>query len=289
MPRVEKPRSTVSRADPIARPSGQVATVTSRGPHHEAHPEPGSLTSHMKSDEIDEDDEFEPDGDEDAKNATPVRVAGASAMPTVPRPDQDTVGYLFRVMIRTMGPPNIVRILRVPSTATFHQLHLILQSAFEWHNYHLYNFEVNTVPQKGQPKRQYDELDIRYDPNEVMRLEERPQDFDFLSPDKLKVKRDVKLWQIFENETWTAKGVVVEYTYDLGDNWNHILHFMGRADGMLGDAMGKLDQPAFCVAGEGRPCEEDSGSFPTHDVWKWDIVKINKELRQLCRLKAFKG
>jgi len=64
---------------------------------------------------------------------------------------------------------------------------------------------------------------------------------------------------------------------------------MGHADGMLGDAMGKLNQLAFCLAGEGRACEEDSGSVSKHDVWKWDIVKTNKELRKLCRLKSSKG
>ena len=44
---------------------------------------------------------------------------------TFARPDQASIGYLFRLKMVFTEMPQPLRILRVPSTATFHQFHLV--------------------------------------------------------------------------------------------------------------------------------------------------------------------
>ncbi len=59
-----------------------------------------------------------------APEARATSVQG-SMRHTFARPDQASIGYLFRLKIVFTEMPQPLRILRVPSTATFHQFHLV--------------------------------------------------------------------------------------------------------------------------------------------------------------------
>ncbi|KAI9099479.1 hypothetical protein DFS34DRAFT_72944 [Phlyctochytrium arcticum] len=59
--------------------------------------------------------------------------------------------YLLRVELLTRW--TVVRFISVPPTITFHDLHKILQIAFEWNNSHLYKFEIQDGPPVTKSKR----------------------------------------------------------------------------------------------------------------------------------------
>ena len=98
--------------------------------------------------------------------------------------------YQLRVAIKGISPP-IWRKLLVGSSTTLHDLHLIIQAAFGWYNYHLYEFDIGNA--------HYANPDLMDD--------EFPDDID---------SRKTKLAQLALRE-----GSRFSYTYDYGDNWEH--------------------------------------------------------------------
>ncbi|KAK0939216.1 hypothetical protein LTR29_009207 [Friedmanniomyces endolithicus] len=206
---------------------------------------------------------------------------------TFARPDQASIGYLFRLKMVFAEMPQPLRILRVPSTTTFHQFHL---TAFDYTNSHLYRFKLHTLRQPGERRPYYPP-----DPNEIMKLDERflgdPRDREYMRPEeleKLRLTREVKLWQIYENAEWRAKGVVGEYIYDFGNTKTFNIQFMGQADNQLGKAIGKgEEQDVFCVAGEGCPVDEDDDYKDREEPWSWEPDQVNKDLKKLCRLNVY--
>ena len=79
------------------------------------------------------------------------------------------------------------------------------------------------------------------------------------------------------------------YRYDFGANWQHLIHFLGEADGRLGPAMAlPRSQEIWCLSGEGHPWPEDMqedmiewARRPATNLFEWDREAINKELRKL--------
>ncbi|MEV0730487.1 plasmid pRiA4b ORF-3 family protein [Polymorphospora sp. NPDC050346] len=94
--------------------------------------------------------------------------------------------HRLKVSLHGARPP-IWRRIEVPSDTSLHELHLVIQAAFGWENYHMWMFE-NATGRYGIPDR---ELDIR-------------------SAATRKI-RDVA----------ARKGSRLDYTYDFGDNWEH--------------------------------------------------------------------
>lgn len=98
--------------------------------------------------------------------------------------------YQLRVTIKGISPP-IWRKLLVGSSTTLHDLHLIIQAAFGWYNYHLYEFKIG-----GE-----------YYTDPEQRDDEFREEFD---------SRRTKLGSLGLGE-----GSAFSYTYDFGDNWEH--------------------------------------------------------------------
>jgi len=96
-----------------------------------------------------------------------------------------------------------VRRLRVPADMTFERLHSLLQTAFAWHNYHLYSFGLF----KEWGEKYYTEPDV-----ELVVSEE---DLEF-SPDAI-LMAGVKL------SDYVPEYRNILYTYDYGDDWSHFI------------------------------------------------------------------
>ncbi len=133
--------------------------------------------------------------------------------------------YQLKIRLSGIRPPIWRRIL-VPGNITFHQLHNVIQCAMGWDNYHLYSFMVNKV--------QIEELN----------------DQDMWMPSVSE--------QVDSNKARLAEWVNEEkakftYTYDFGDNWDHIISVekIDKADG-------KLDYPV-CLKGKRACPPEDCG------------------------------
>lgn len=180
---------------------------------------------------------------------------------------------VLQLHIYIMGiSPKIWRRILVKDNITFHRLHLIIQEAMGWDNYHLYNFEFG---------------DIRLESEELAEGE-----YSYFEPSE-----KIKLCQLLgkENEK-------IDYLYDFGDCWKHEIKIEKILDFEKGNVY------PLCIGGERNCPPEDSGSVegyerlmkirknPKHKDYKWlikewlgedyepeyfDISKINRKLAKL--------
>ena len=102
--------------------------------------------------------------------------------------------YQLKITIQEIEPP-IWRQILVPSGITFHKLHKIIQVAFGWQDYHLFNFDFGDVV-VHVPDPDYAPGELY---GEVKELSAKRTKIDDLLSER---KRCV-------------------YTYDFGDNWRH--------------------------------------------------------------------
>lgn len=124
-----------------------------------------------------------PTGDPAATSAT-----GSGRRPQQRQSSTSQSVQRVKVTLRGSKPP-IWRRLEVPSTITLEKLHLVIQAAFGWENYHLWVFDAGSG-RYGLPDR---ELEIR--------------------SAAAKRLKDVA----------PRRGDRLSYTYDFGDNWVHDL------------------------------------------------------------------
>src|SRR4051812_45000442 len=99
----------------------------------------------------------------------------------------------LRIQLANIKKPPVWRKLMVPAQSSFHKLHLLIQAAFGWDNYHLYQFS-----EKG-----YGSDIIISKPNEE---------------DWQEVKDSHK---ITVGSVLTTVKQKYQYIYDFGDDWVH--------------------------------------------------------------------
>jgi hypothetical protein len=98
------------------------------------------------------------------------------------------IALRLRVTLDEIEPP-IWREVIFPRNATLHELHRAIQVLFDWYDYHLYEFNVD-----GRR---------------------------FEAPDKEAEGEDSTKARLAA--LITAPGQVIEYTYDFGDDWRHLI------------------------------------------------------------------
>lgn len=120
-----------------------------------------------------------------------IRLPTPTAGATPPRSSTPPAASAFQLKVTLKGTkPPIWRRVLVDGSATLDEVHEVIQAAFGWWNYHLYDFEFGRT-RYGVP-----------DP-----------DWDFGPP-----TRDASKSRIHEV---AAPGTSFTYTYDFGDNWEH--------------------------------------------------------------------
>jgi hypothetical protein len=117
------------------------------------------------------------------------RVVGGHA-PATPSTSTTSTVFQLKVTLKGTKPPIWRRVL-VDASSTLAQLHEVIQAAFGWWNYHLYEFEFGRT-RYGIPD---------------------PDGFDFGPPTR--DARNALLDQV------AGVGSSFTYTYDFGDNWEH--------------------------------------------------------------------
>src|SRR5690625_857753 len=108
--------------------------------------------------------------------------------------------YRLNIQIDLEGH-DVWRRVYVPSTYSFRHLHNIIQSVFDWQNYHLHVFAV----ERGENKQL------------VIVMDDDPETTEFLDPEKFAIRQErfVELEEVF------PKYSKVIYEYDFGDSWVH--------------------------------------------------------------------
>ena len=130
----------------------------------------------------------------------------------------------FKIQIKNIHKPPVWRRVLVPENFTFDEFHLVIQDAFGWYNYHLYQFSPTG-----------------YGSTPIIAL---ASEDDWEAPDMDAEK--TKLKDIFktENQKYT-------YIYDFGDDWIHSIILEKILDDKI--------KHAKCLAGKGFCPPEDCG------------------------------
>jgi hypothetical protein len=134
------------------------------------------------------------------------------------------MAFQFHVSIKDSSPV-IWRRLIVPAEYTFYQLHLSLQGAFGWENCHLFQFS-----KKGWMDKE--SIGIPEFAEEMVVHEAK----DILLSTVFKKKKDKQI-----------------YTYDFGDNWDHIV--------LLEEIFDKEPYWTVCIDGKNECPPEDVGGI----------------------------
>ena len=141
----------------------------------------------------------------------------------------------YRFKIELMGiEPLIWRIIEVPSTYTFWDLHVAIQDSMGWLDYHLHSFRL-LPPRKRKPIL----IGIPYD--------EFEDDFE---------EDTLAGWEIPVNQFLNEPGDEAVYEYDFGDGWCHKV----MLEGINLQEAGK--QYPHCLSGERACPPEDCGGIP---------------------------
>lgn len=131
----------------------------------------------------------------------------------------------FKIQLKGISKPPVWRRVLVPGSFTFDRFHLVIQAAFGWENYHLYQFSprgYGSNPQIGVP------YEDDWDEEEIVD------------------SHKTKLSGIF-----TAKGEKFTYIYDFGDDWVHTV--------TLEEILESSVKKATLTGGKGACPPEDCG------------------------------
>lgn len=159
--------------------------------------------------------------------------------------------YQFKISLYEIEPC-IWRRIQVPAKYSFWDLHVAIQDAMGWLDYHLHAFRI-------RPKHKKKSIEIGIPVDEW--------DGDEIIPG----------WEVPIVDHYTEPGQIAEYEYDFGDGWFHEVLFEAILLKTKGTKYPK------CVAGERACPPEDCGSVdgyyrvvkilqdPKHDEYKEHI------------------
>ncbi|KYK36855.1 MAG: plasmid pRiA4b ORF-3 family protein [Theionarchaea archaeon] len=147
--------------------------------------------------------------------------------------------YQFKITLLGINPP-IWRKIQAPETYTFWDLHVALQDAMGWYDYHLHEFEM-VNPRTDSPVN----IGTPYEDSGSEILPEEKQ----------------KIADYFSMENPSA-----HYVYDFGDSWEHEI----RLEKII--PREKIDYPV-CIKGKRACPPEDCGG-----VWGYEeFLEIIKD------------
>lgn len=146
--------------------------------------------------------------------------------------------YQFKIQLKNIAHPPVWRRVLVPAGFSFSKFHKVIQAAFGWENYHLYQFSPKgwgSEPVIGVP-----------DPS------------GFESPfDKMKELNSAKTKL---SDIFTKEKQKYTYVYDFGDDWLHEITLEKITDDTAA--------AASCIDGKGACPPEDCGGWPGYERLK---------------------
>lgn len=151
--------------------------------------------------------------------------------------------YQFKIALKGLRPP-IWRRIQVPETYSFWDLHVAIQDAMGWEDYHLHQFTIT-------------------DPSTDMKVEIGAPAEDFDDVFDMKILPE---WKQKIAEWFSTGNSVAEYTYDFGDGWEHTLK--------LEKILPKEADATYprCIGGKRACPPEDCGGVWGYEE-KFDILK----------------
>ena len=195
------------------------------------------------------------------------------------RPIFETEALVLKVTLE-LGQHSVWRRLTVPANSTFPKLHEVLKTAFSWHGFHLHNFDIYDKRENGNlPK-------------------DRPSLHLVCEESVLSSERDIPMQMETGLRVKDYLPSQIIYTYDLGDDWRHVIEVERIIDEY------RFNYPV-CNDGEGSAPPEDVGgetgyenflaiiNDPSHPDYQYmkdwgrmqgygdfDIKEINRKLKR---------
>lgn len=136
--------------------------------------------------------------------------------------------YQFKIVLKDIKPP-IWRRIQVPETYTFWDFHVAIQDVMGWEDYHLHEFEM-----------------INPFIGEKVRIGLPHGDYDWS-------RETLPGWKQKISEYFSMENRLAIYTYDFGDNWEHII----KLEKIIPRKV-NTEYPV-CIAGERACPPEDCG------------------------------
>lgn len=149
--------------------------------------------------------------------------------------------------------PTIWRRIQVPSDYNFWDLHVAIQDAFGWQDYHLHHFEI-----KGKGKRGISHIGI--------------PDFDRFED----MQEIFPGWEIWILAYFNNLGIEAKYLYDYGDDWYHTVKLEGYMHREKG-----VSYPVCVDGAMAGPPEDCGGAHGYTDLVKILSDRSNKEYMEL--------
>ncbi|MBS3801774.1 MAG: plasmid pRiA4b ORF-3 family protein [Candidatus Thermoplasmatota archaeon] len=163
---------------------------------------------------------------------------------------KDSNIYQFKIVLNRSKPP-IWRRIQVPETYSFYDLHVAIQSSFQWADYHLHEFEIfsprlDRIVNIGMAGEDYGE--------------------EILSEQTEKIKH------YFSMEHQRS-----HYIYDFGDYWEHII--------TLEKILPRKKEETYprCVKGKRACPPEDSGGIWGYEEFLEAINDSNHEKHEAMK------
>lgn len=208
----------------------------------------------------------------------------------LPSADLDTIqqieNYEFKISMQ-LENHEVYRKVLVPIYTNFDDFHDVIQIAFDWFNYHSYEYEI---PNENNTNKRYFDMPRKEFSYGICHPVNIDSEFDKLAKFEYKSSIDLKLKDIFEHKT------TIFYLYDLGDCWVHTITLEKKvkcANSYPRVLEGKGNRPPEDVGGEGgyeeflkitsdpkNPDYERLNAWATEQNPKeMDLVRINSTIR----------
>jgi hypothetical protein len=144
--------------------------------------------------------------------------------------------FQFKIAIKGISKPPVWRRVNVPSYFSFMHFHYVIQSAFGWDSYHLYQFSEKGFASNTVITEINDEFESVFDQLEA---------------------ETIPISRIFKKE-----GDKYIYIYDFGDSWEHLI--------TLEKIIPEISMSPELIAGKGACPPEDCGG-----VWGYENMKVS--------------
>lgn len=149
------------------------------------------------------------------------------------------MAFEFKIKIAGSEKPPIWRKVKVNETISFDSFHDVIQTIFDWADYHLYLYSPSGWG--SYPMIQADPEDDEFREDPVSPATKFP-DGRLFDAKKLKL-----------NQYFSAEKQKVKYIYDFGDDWLHEIELVKISDD-------KVIKP-ICTGGKGQAPIEDCGGI----------------------------
>ncbi len=185
--------------------------------------------------------------------------------------------YEIKVTLKHSKPP-IWRKIIIPADINFMQLHNIIQTAFEWQNYHLYEFTFKEFIERITNDREAIEEAEFFRSKEGVEFRKNMgiKHLDIPILVSVLFAKDVLIENYFE------KVKKLTYVYDFGDWWEHTIEIISIIDNYTGSC------PIVTKYKQASPPDDCGGIYGYYDFLE-QYASGDKKLKKWAEMQGYSG